>query len=150
MRIGHIGLIAFVSGMISCAPPSAAHSTGPRVGHAVVPLQAPDHQPQWISDQSNWVKNLRHISSRFVKDIVVVRFRAGASQAERQQAIDRIDGTVIGGMPFVSIEGVYYVRIPPDSTNENVFKAIGVLNSLPQIQNALPYLITDDGYAIRP
>ena len=147
LRIRHIGVIASASVMIGCAPQSAARSIGPRVGHAVVPLHAPDHQPGWISDQTNWVRNVRHVSSRFVKDIVVLRFRAGTSQVDRQQAIDRIDGTVIGGMPFVGMEGVYYVKIPSDSTNENVFTAIGVLDSMPQIQNALPYLITDDGYA---
>ena len=106
-----------------------------------VPSAAPDSVPNWLRATSRWVTNPARVSGRFVRDLVLVRFVAGATQAQRQQAIDLVGGTVVGGVPFEGAEGVYYVQLPADSSNERVFAAIATLQGLGQVQNALPDLI---------
>jgi len=113
---------------------------------ALVPASAPDFLPDWIFSESNWVESPSHIPGKFVRDIVIVRFVAGASQKLRQAAVDAVGGRVIGGMPFVGMEGAYYILLPTDPTNDRVFRAINTLESLPQIENALPDIIMTDGF----
>jgi hypothetical protein len=64
----------------------------------------------------------------------------GATQAERQAAIDTIGGVVIGGMAYAN-DGEYYVRIAGDSTGEAVTKASDLLESLPQVYAAWPIIV---------
>jgi hypothetical protein len=92
------------------------------------------------------VENPSHIAGKFVRDIVLIRFVEGTSQELRQAAVDAVGGRVIGGMPFVEMEGAYYIQLPTDPTNERVFRAINTLESLPQIENALPDIIMTDSF----
>ena len=59
----------------------------------------------------------------------------GATQAERQAAIDPIGGVVIGAMAYAG-DGEYYVRIARDSTGEAVTKAVDLLESMPRVYAA--------------
>jgi hypothetical protein len=119
-------------------------------GRTVVSMSPPDTMADWVSSSSNWVTNTTQIAGMFVKDLVLIRFVAGATQQQRQEAVDRIGGTVVGGVPFYGgVEGVYYVQLPADPTNERVFAAIDTLNAQPQVENALPDLILDEDFAYR-
>ncbi len=117
----------------------------------VVPMSAPDSVPNWLRAPSLWVTNAARVSGRFVRDLVLVRFIQDATQVQRQNAIDLVSGTVVGGVPFEGMEGVYYVQVPPDSTNERVFSAIAALQSLGQVEDALPDLVSSDEFGyLRP
>ena len=56
----------------------------------------------------------------------MVAFKEGATQPERQQAIDAVGGEVIGG-EHVDRGGYYYVRIPSDGTADVLFRTIAKL-----------------------
>ena len=75
---------------------------------------------------------------RAVRNLVSVKFKMGTPQAERQAAIDLVDGEVIGGRgaPPNVAEGTYYVRIAGDSTGRAAVEAADRLEALPQVRNA--------------
>lgn len=75
----------------------------------------------------------------FPRNIVLVMFREEASRHQKQQAIDAINGVVVGGTPL-SKGGVYYVRIPDDGTSRPLFRAIKKLRSFRQVELASPEL----------
>jgi hypothetical protein len=75
----------------------------------------------------------------YPRDIIWVWFRDGASQAQRQAAIDSIDGIVVGGYRYRP-GGVYYVRIKQDGTAGPLHIAIKKLMTLPQVMAATPDL----------
>jgi hypothetical protein len=75
----------------------------------------------------------------FPRNIVLVGFKWQASRQQKQEAIDAINGVVVGGTP-ISPGGVYYVRIPDDGTSRPLFRAIKKLRSLPQVKLASPDL----------
>jgi len=66
-------------------------------------------------------------------DLVMVTFVRGASQPERQAAIDLVRGSLIGGA-----WDAYYILVPPDGTPDPVWQAVDVLSSLPQVHLATP------------
>ena len=129
--------------------------TGPRAiepfqrTSTLVPETPPDSMAGWVTESANWVTDDAHVTGSFVKDLVVIRFVPGATQQQRQSAIDGIGGTVVGGVPFDGVEGAYYVALPADTTHERLFAAIDTLNTLPQIDNALPDLIVADQFVYR-
>jgi hypothetical protein len=75
------------------------------------------------------------ITGPFPRDLLWVWFQDGASQPERQAAIDLIHGKVVGGAP-VRFGGIYYVRIHADGTTGRLQRAIAMLKALPQIRLA--------------
>jgi len=113
------------------------------------PATAPDSVPNWLRASSLWVTNTARVTPSFVRDLVLVRFTEGATLAERQAAIDLVGGTVVGGVPFYGMEGVYYVQLPTDSTNERVFTAIATLQGLGQVEDALPDLVSSGEFVYR-
>ena len=78
------------------ADPNRKISRFPAAG--VVPA-APDSVPAWVRADSNFTGPSAHIPVRFRKNILVVHFRREATQPQRQEAIDRISGTVVGAFP---------------------------------------------------
>ncbi len=148
--ISTLALLAGVSVIVSCRDNdiTSIRELGP-IMMSVVPMEAPDSMPDSLLAPSRWVANSARISGQFARDLVLVRFTDGATQMQRQDAIDLINGTIAGGLPFVGMEGVYYVQLPADSTNEAVFSAIATLQGLSQVEDALPELITDDAFSYR-
>ncbi len=120
-----------------------------RPSTTTVPEHAPDSVPAWLYDAALWVTDTSRYSVPFVRDIVVIRFVAGATQQERQDAVDAVGGTVVGGVPFAGMEGSYYASLAPDSTNQAMFVAIDTLRAMPQVDDAMPSLIITDGFAYR-
>jgi hypothetical protein len=77
--------------------------------------------------------------------VLSVVFAVGASQSERQAAIDLVDGTVIGGLNPGG-DGSYYVRVEGDGTIETIFEVAHTLNALPQVALAGPYTVWGSGH----
>lgn len=66
-------------------------SNGPRQ-QIQVPMTPPDSIPAWITADSSLDR-----SGGFTKGVVVVLFQKGATQRQRQAAVDLIGGRVVGG-----------------------------------------------------
>jgi hypothetical protein len=100
-----------------------------------VEMTAPDHTPDRYSDPASI--RFCNVSGfpECVFDAVVVGFRPAAAREERQSAIDLI-GSLEGGMTEL---GLYYVRIPRDTTLARLRTALTALRNLPQVDYAYPY-----------
>lgn len=121
-------------------------SSGP-----TVPTAPPDTVPVGYYDDSNLVQNPDSFPGLFYRDVVGVMFRSGTPQSERQTAIAAIGGTVVGGVQFGAVDGIYLVRLPHDSTNTQVFGAINELETLPGVLVAMPDQVDTAGLAyLRP
>lgn len=77
---------------------------------------------------------------KLVRSIVKVMFKDGAIQRQRQQAIDVVDGAVVGGLRITGSDGWYFVRIP-GSTYGDIRAAVGKLQALPQVEGAFPFFV---------
>ena len=101
----------------------------------------PDSVPAAVWDSVHAPKNMIQSAPQwgvpFPRDLIVVAFKEEATQAERQQAIDAINGRVIGG-DHVDRGGYYYVRIRADGTADALFRAIALLQRYPQVEIASP------------
>jgi hypothetical protein len=103
-----------------------------------VPTVAPDTVPAGMFAQSNWRSGSPCMSGNMLRDVLVVRFKTGTAQAQKQAAIDLIDGEVIGGLPPVYGEGAYYVRVEYDEAGAILCDAVATLKGLPQVGVAGP------------
>ena len=117
----------------------------------VVPPRAPDYEPEDMYADSAIIADTEWISGPFLRNVIGVAFMPGATQAERQAAIDLIGGVVIGGMAYAD-DGEYYVRIAGDYTGEAVVKATELLGSLPQVYAAWAIIVPtgDETYDVPP
>ena len=61
-----------------------------------VPPEAPDTTPAWFNDDTSYTTSPVHL-----KHMIGVTFRTGATQEERQAAIDAVGGKVVGGWRFI-------------------------------------------------
>lgn len=128
----------------------------PKAQRDVVPDEAPDE----ALTLTTLVTNPSKIAGSFIQDVIEVRFAAGAPPADRLAAVNAVGGTVVGGLPFGDgVEGIYYIQLPADSTNERIFAAIDTLTQYPQVVTASPemrgnvvplYLKPDFGTGMRP
>ena len=129
------------------APPPWCHAQQPtrvpRPEKALVPNWPPDYVPDSIWDAVHAPKNMEQSAPEwatpFPRNIVLVGFRDHATHQQKQEAIDAINGVVVGGIP-ISKGGAYYVRIPDDGTSRPLFRAIKKLRSFPQVELATPEL----------
>lgn len=117
-----------------------------------VPAQAPDTVPAGVFVASNLRGGSACVSGPQLRGIVLLVFRAEATQAERQEAVDLVEGEVIGGRRPLAPEGEYVVRVEDDEDGEILCQAIETLNALPQVDYArmeiplsLFYRTPDDG-----
>lgn len=110
-------------------------------GTAHVPALPPDSISQAVWDElhvpTNIITNDARLTGKFPRNLVVIMFHPTAPTAERQAAIDSIHGEVVGGIPLTP-GGQYYVRIQDDGTAEPLFQAIEKLQSLAQVDYAMP------------
>jgi len=115
-------------------PVPSASTVGPRV-----PPVPPDSIPATLFASLGTVSDTPGMQSPFIRSIVAVSFHEGTPQADRQAAVDRVDGVVVGGIRTAPDDGDYYVRIP-DTTFAGILRAIDVLKALPQV--AVPHPLT--------
>ena len=109
-----------------------------RYQQTLVPVVPPDSLPSDLTDSTKWVSGGSHYNGTILRDVLILIFRPGTSQAERQAAVDLVHGTVAGGRRFTKTEGLYLIRVPTDGTIAPLFRAIGALNALPQVSHAMP------------
>ena len=126
-----------VGGACRTSQPAMKHAAPVPVGweSSVVPLVAPDSEPQWLYDDSSWTHDARWPGTPFMRDIVLMRIAVDASQAERQAIVDAVHGTVVGGSRFTvdPPDGLYLVRTPRG--REVTDKSYTHLKKIPAIKN---------------
>lgn len=102
-----------------------------------VPAVAPDTVPEGLYSSENIRRGSACITGRMLRGIVIVTFYQGTPQAEKQEAIELVDGEVIGGSrPRDDLDGHYYVRVEDDPEGQVLCDAVETLRSLPQVINA--------------
>jgi hypothetical protein len=122
------------------------HAEAQRMSNPV-PAIAPEEIPAWVYDEANVITDSPLMSGRFLRNIVVVLFKMGATQEERQTAIDLVEGEVVGGRRLFRNDGFYYVRIQDDGTAGPLFAAIKQLKALLQVEGAIAELVGMTGPA---
>lgn len=115
-----LGCAPGCQGVEAPAPPCAR----PMATARQVPRVAPDTLPLWVNADSSYVTGV-------LKRIIAISFTAGATQAQRQCAIARVGGTVIGGTGIDGEDGDYFVMIPGATT-------VAQLDSLAAVAQAQP------------
>jgi hypothetical protein len=110
------------------------HATARRASNPV-PVEPPDSTPSWVYSPENMTSTSPYMTGEFPKNVLWVGFSPSATQAEKQRAIDAVDGEVVGGMRR---SGFYIVRITDDGTTRQLFDAVRTLNSIPQVRFAGP------------
>jgi hypothetical protein len=123
-----------VGAPVPVTPAPATTRTEPRL----VPAEAPDSVPGELFADSNLVHETG-LSDPFMRGIALVRFALGATQAERQAAVDSVHGSVVGGRRFDSPkgDGLYLICLPASATTADLHAAVDLLNHLPQIRWAM-------------
>lgn len=130
---------------------------GAATSKPIVPAFAPDTVPAGWLDDANLTSDARSLS-RFVRDVVTVLFRPGTSQQDRTEAIASVSGEVTGGMRMDGVDGLYYVRLPADTTNNRVFDAVRRLQRHPVVRGAslkfvyssTEHALTSPGVRVKP
>jgi hypothetical protein len=151
--------------MVACAPTEQAPSQGaPAADTAVttassptsardmadtvrprVPAVAPNHTPPGFYGPENIRHGSACLAGAMLRGIVVVVFEEGATQAERQAAVDLVKGEVVGGInPGVGREGYYYIRVEDDPDGQILCDATDLLDDLPQVALAVESIV--EGY----
>ena len=140
-RVAHVmlGLALMMSG---CARPSPARS---------VPAQAPDSisSALWdsLTSPSNLITDAPHLHGTWARNVMIISFKATATQAERQAAIALIHGEVVGGRAMPLGEPQYIIRIPyaqpGDSVAGPVLRAFKTLLDHPAVVAAYPLGMTN-------
>jgi hypothetical protein len=101
-----------------------------------VPETPPNFRPPTLDDDLVPDANGDLVSTT----VLSVTFAVGATQTERQAAIDLVHGTVIGGLNSGG-DGWYYVRVEGDGTIETIFEIAHTVDALPQVYLAAPYTV---------
>lgn len=105
-----------------------------------IPLQPPDSVPAWVYEARNVVRGT-WITSAYARDVLVISFVAGTDERARAEAVCSVDGVVIGGQRWGGAEGRYFIRIPPDPTQERMRRAVATLEALPQVSLVTPEFV---------
>jgi len=92
-----------------------------------VPATPPDTMATWIGVDSNLVRNRPGFPASFSRNVVLIQFSASATQADKQSAVDAIDGDVIGAESVPGTGGLYAVRVPSSLLGDGVFAAMTAL-----------------------
>jgi hypothetical protein len=100
-----------------------------------VPVTAPDTVPAWVYAPGNLASDTG-ASYDYYADVIIVAFKSTATQADRQAAIDAVNGVVVGGQPMPPGEGLYYVRLEAGRRLEPLVNAVIKLWPLPQVATA--------------
>lgn len=134
------------TGLMGCVHPPGSASAAARIGTRLnsagaspVPAIAPNYLPDSLFNALGTVRRDSEAVVSMVRSIVKVTFKDSANQRDRQQAVDLIDGVVVGGL-LLDTDGEYFVRIP-GSTYADIQAAVRKLRALPQVNYAFPLLL---------
>ncbi len=96
-----------------------------------VPMQAPNSKPPWFGDDSTWAQG------GVRKWTVGLAFLPGATLAQRDAAVSRVRGQVVGGLASsLGGEGTYYIRLPWAVEADSLIAAVALLNQQPGVDFA--------------
>jgi hypothetical protein len=117
---------------LSCAAPGMRGTADP-CAEVNVPLEPPDTVPTWFQDDSSFSESPPHL----LKHIIVVMFQPGTPAADRQSAINRVCGQVVGGWRSQLPErNAYAVQVPDGGDERRLDEMVEELRKLPQIRSA--------------
>lgn len=127
--------------LTSCLAALASCSHSVEAG-SPVPAATPDTLPHWIYDHET--SDSPVLSGTFLTNILTVVFESGTPRRERQEAVDSVNGEVVGGQRLFGDEGYYYVFVAddhPETPGQALVDAMELLDSLPQVAGASPVQI---------
>jgi hypothetical protein len=118
----------------ACAAPAVRGIPEP-CAKAAVPPEPPDTVPAWFQDDSSFSDS----GPGTLKHIIVLRFQPGTPLADRQAAIHRACGEVVGGWTSEFPERrAYAVRVPDGGDENRLLEFAEDLRNLPQVRSAEP------------
>ena len=109
-----------------------------------VSMTPPDSTPAWLLADTMISPATASYPSRHVKNVVLLAFDHSTLLSDRQLAIAKVGGEVVGGIRVVPEDGFYIVRVDP-GPSEDLFSIIDTLRSLPHVIVATPDNIFDLG-----
>lgn len=104
------------------------------LAQTVVASLPPDSIPAWFDHDSSYASS--QVEGRFLRGVVRVLFTEGASQAQREAAVNSVEGEVIGGAPGVDHDGDYFLKVMDDGTGAQLHTALTSLRQVPQVEDA--------------
>ncbi len=115
----------------------------------VVPALPPQNIPKALMDSLGSI--VMPSGQLAIPDLLGVQFVLGATQVQRQAAIDAVSGIVVGGWRSLFDEsGTYYVLVPTQRNVAMLLDAVEALDALPQVAGAhILYLNPRDEAAYR-
>lgn len=89
-----------------------------------------------VFQRSNLVSEHPRMSGVYPRDLVMLVFRPTATAAQRRRAVDAVGGTLVGG------DGAYwFIRVKAPCADVPVWCAVDVLEKLPQVEAAHPFML---------
>jgi hypothetical protein len=117
---------------LSCAAPGVRGTADP-CPKANVPAEPPDTVPAWFQDDSSFSESAPHT----LKHIIILRFQPGTPLPDRESAINRVCGQVVGGWRSqIPGRAHYAVRVPDGGEEKRLDELIEELRKLPQVLSA--------------
>jgi subtilisin family serine protease len=114
-------------------------------GEPDVPPAAPDSVPAAVYDQTKITWNDPVLRSAVFRNLVVISFHPWATAEDRMAAVNRTNGTVVGGERLTASDGLYVVRFTENGTTAALRQALDRLAVLPQVAFASPEYVMSDG-----
>lgn len=105
--------------------------------HAVVPPLAPDSVSEDVLDSLGTVTGASRPDVQYMKNLIVALFDSTASLPQRQAAVDRVCGTVVGGdRSGPGTDGYYLVRLRGAESVEALDAAADAVRRMPGVASA--------------
>jgi hypothetical protein len=123
-----------------------AHKQVTTVPCASVPALPPTTDPRPVFDSLGKIPATMLGTDSAVANVIAILFKATASQAARQYAVDLVSGVVVAGLRvYPSGDGWYYVRLPGLPTAGTIGRALQKLDTLTTISSVRPVSSTSTG-----
>ncbi len=136
-----LALLLVVAGALFAGPAAGQHVAG--VPHPAcasrefVPPLAPDTVPENVLDSLGTITGSSRPGMRYVRNLLAARFDSTASQAQRQAAVDRVCGVVVGGdHSDGGLDGYYLVRLADAGSVSALDAAADALRHMPGVSSA--------------
>lgn len=101
-----------------------------------VPPLAPDTIAQEVLDSLGTIAVASRPGVSLLKNVIAARFDTSATQMQRQAAVDRVCGMVIGGDRGGEADGYYLVRLHGAASVETLDAAADVVRHMPGVASA--------------
>ena len=134
--------LMLIGGTTLLARPAAAQRVAfrpqPACGtHAFVPPLAPDTIPESMLDSLGTITAPSRPGMRYVRNLLAARFDSSASRIQRQAAVDRVCGVVVGGdHSDGGMDGYYLVRLRDGGSVSALDAAADALRHMPGVSSA--------------